>query len=93
MSTTISPPPVGAELRRWREQRALSQLALAGRAEVSTRHLSYVETGRSRPTSAMIVRLAECSRCRWPSRTRCCSAAGSCRATRSGRPTGRSSPR
>lgn len=59
MSTTTSPPSVGAELRRWREQRSLSQLALAGRAEVSTRHLSCVETGRSRPTSSMIVRLAE----------------------------------
>jgi transcriptional regulator with XRE-family HTH domain len=37
----------------------LSQLALASIAEVSTRHLSYVETGKSRPTPAMIVRLAE----------------------------------
>lgn len=59
MSTTTTSPAIGSELRRWREQRALSQLALATRAEVSTRHLSFVETGRSRPTPAMILRLAE----------------------------------
>lgn len=56
-STTIA--PVGSELRRWRELRALSQLALATRAEVSTRHLSFVENGRSRPTPEMILRLAD----------------------------------
>ncbi|GAA1547483.1 transcriptional regulator with XRE-family HTH domain [Microbacterium ginsengiterrae] len=50
---------VGAELRRWRTHRALSQLALASRADVSTRHLSFIETGRSRPTPDMILRLAE----------------------------------
>lgn len=50
---------MGRELRRWRKKRDLSQLALAARAEVSTRHLSFVETGRSRPTAEMIVRLAE----------------------------------
>ncbi|MEU0315396.1 helix-turn-helix transcriptional regulator [Nocardioides sp. NPDC006273] len=64
MTTTLtSPPPsVGGELRRWRELRSLSQLALATQAEVSTRHLSYVENGRSRPTPEMIVRLAEVMR-------------------------------
>jgi transcriptional regulator with XRE-family HTH domain len=50
--------PIGTELRRWREHRTVSQLALAARAEVSTRHLSYVENGRSQPTAAMILRLA-----------------------------------
>lgn len=50
---------VGALLRGWRERRRLSQLELASIAEVSTRHLSFVETGKSRPTPAMIVRLAE----------------------------------
>ena len=49
---------VGPLLREWRERRRLSQLELSGRAEVSTRHLSFVETGRSRPTAEMIERLA-----------------------------------
>ncbi|UMG93930.1 helix-turn-helix transcriptional regulator [Nocardioides sp. TF02-7] len=43
----------------WRQRRHLSQLDLANLAEVSTRHLSYVENGRSRPTSGMILRLCE----------------------------------
>jgi transcriptional regulator with XRE-family HTH domain len=50
--------PVGKLLRGWRERRMLTQLELALRAEVSARHLSFVETGRSRPTSEMILRLA-----------------------------------
>lgn len=50
---------MGAMLRGWRERRRLSQLDLAGRAEVSARHVSFVETGRARPTSAMILRLSE----------------------------------
>ncbi|WP_041840779.1 helix-turn-helix domain-containing protein [Actinoplanes friuliensis] len=50
---------VGVLLKRWRGDRRLSQLALAGRAGVSARHLSFVETGRSRPTRDMILRLAE----------------------------------
>ena len=58
---TISAPerPVGALLREWRERRRLSQLELSAGAGVSTRHLSYVETGRSRPTRQMILRLCE----------------------------------
>ena len=59
--TTASPtrqPEVGALLREWRERRRLSQLELSLQAEVSTRHLSFVETGRSRPTADMIERLA-----------------------------------
>ena len=63
ISTATSPSPsVGSELRRWRELRSLSQLALATQAEVSTRHVSYVENGRSKPTPEMIVRLAEVMR-------------------------------
>jgi transcriptional regulator with XRE-family HTH domain len=50
---------VGRLLRRWRDNRRLSQLDLSARAGVSTRHLSFVETGRSRPTREMILRLAE----------------------------------
>jgi len=51
--------PVGELLREWRERRRLSQLALALEAEVSARHLSFVETGRSRPSRDMILHLAE----------------------------------
>ena len=51
--------PVGKLLRGWRERRRLTQLDLALRAEVSARHLSFIETGRSRPTSEMILRLAQ----------------------------------
>ena len=51
--------PVGDLLREWRQRRQLSQLDLALAAEISARHLSFVETGRSRPTSDMILRLTE----------------------------------
>jgi transcriptional regulator with XRE-family HTH domain len=51
--------PVGELLRGWRERRRLSQLALSIQAEISARHLSFVETGRSVPSRAMIVHLAE----------------------------------
>jgi transcriptional regulator with XRE-family HTH domain len=51
--------PVGELLRQWRERRRLSQLDLAIQADISARHLSFVETGRSRPTPAMILRLTE----------------------------------
>ena len=51
--------PVGRLLREWRERRRLSQLELSIQADISTRHLSFVETGRSRPTPEMIVRLTE----------------------------------
>lgn len=57
--TTVANPPVGRLLREWRERRRLSQLELSIRAEVSSRHLSFVETGRSRPTPEMLLRLAE----------------------------------
>jgi transcriptional regulator with XRE-family HTH domain len=49
----------GDLLREWRQRRRLSQLDLAIAANVSARHLSFVETGRSRPTSEMILHLAE----------------------------------
>jgi transcriptional regulator with XRE-family HTH domain len=54
-----SAPPVGELLRGWRLRRRLSQLELSGRAEVSTRHLSYVETGRSQPSRDLVLHLAE----------------------------------
>ncbi|MFG1993587.1 helix-turn-helix domain-containing protein [Actinoplanes sp. NPDC048988] len=50
---------VGELLRRWRQRRALSQLDLAIAAGVSARHVSLVETGKSRPSADMILRLAE----------------------------------
>ena len=50
---------MGQLLREWRERRRLSQLDLSIQADISTRHLSFVETGRSRPTPEMILRLTE----------------------------------
>jgi transcriptional regulator with XRE-family HTH domain len=49
----------GEHLRAWRLRRRMSQLDLAGDAEISTRHLSFVETGRSVPSREMVLRLAE----------------------------------
>ncbi|QEC49009.1 helix-turn-helix transcriptional regulator [Baekduia soli] len=59
--TTLDPPgpTVGQLLRGWRDRRRLSQMELALEADVSTRHLSFLETGRARPSRAMIIRLAE----------------------------------
>ncbi|MBL7255785.1 helix-turn-helix domain-containing protein [Paractinoplanes lichenicola] len=50
---------VGELLRQWRQRRGLSQLDLAIAADVSARHVSLVETGKSRPSPAMILRLAD----------------------------------
>ncbi|SFF67345.1 helix-turn-helix domain-containing protein [Streptomyces mirabilis] len=50
---------VGPLLRGWREQRRVSQLELALRADSSARHISFIETGRSRPSEEMVLRLAE----------------------------------
>jgi transcriptional regulator with XRE-family HTH domain len=54
-----APQPFGEHLRHWRQHRRLSQLDLAQEAEISTRHLSFVETGRSQPSREMVLRLAE----------------------------------
>ena len=51
--------PFGRLLRQWRQQRQRSQLTLALQADVSTRHLSWLETGRAQPSRAMVLRLAE----------------------------------
>ncbi|PKW11100.1 DNA-binding transcriptional regulator, XRE-family HTH domain [Streptomyces sp. 1222.5] len=70
MTTVASAPPasgsaavtdkgVGPLLRAWRERRRISQLELALRADSSARHISFVETGRSRPSEEMVLRLAE----------------------------------
>jgi transcriptional regulator with XRE-family HTH domain len=50
---------VGPLLRQWRRRRRLSQMDLAADAGVSTRHLSFVETGRSRPSPGMLLQLAD----------------------------------
>ena len=49
----------GEELRTWRQRRHLSQLELATDVDISTRHLSFMETGRSQASRAMVLRLAE----------------------------------
>jgi transcriptional regulator with XRE-family HTH domain len=51
--------PVGDLLREWRQRRRMSQLDLALEAEVSTRHLSFVESGRAQPSRDMVLNLAE----------------------------------
>ena len=57
--TGVKTQPVGVLLRKWRERRRLSQLDLATDAEISSRHLSFLETGRSQPSREMVLRLAE----------------------------------
>lgn len=68
--TATSPPPslnmaqgasrpFGEHLRHWRQHRRLSQLDLAGEAAISTRHLSFMETGRAVPSREMVLRLTE----------------------------------
>jgi transcriptional regulator with XRE-family HTH domain len=52
-------PSAGALLREWRQRRNLSQLELALRSAVSARHLSFIETGRARPSREMVLHLAE----------------------------------
>lgn len=54
-----TPQPFGEHLRHWRQHRRLSQLDLAADAAISTRHLSFVETGRAAPSREMVLRLAE----------------------------------
>jgi transcriptional regulator with XRE-family HTH domain len=49
----------GSLLREWRRRRRLSQLELAAEAEISQRHLSFLESGRARPSRDMVLRLAE----------------------------------
>lgn len=64
MTTTLDrtqtpPNRVGELLRGWRQHRRLSQLDLANEAEVSTRHLSCVETGRAKPSRSFVMHVAE----------------------------------
>ena len=52
-------PSVGELIREWRVRRRLSQLDLAGEAEISQRHLSFLESGRAAPSHEMVIRLSE----------------------------------
>lgn len=56
---TVPRQPVGELLRAWRKRRGLSQLDLACEADISTRHVSFLETGRSQPSRTMLLHLAE----------------------------------
>ena len=51
--------PVGDHIREWRQRRRMSQLDLACEADISTRHLSFLETGRAQPSRDMLLHLAE----------------------------------
>jgi transcriptional regulator with XRE-family HTH domain len=59
VSPTATKGKAGELLREWRNRRRMSQLDLALEANVSARHLSFVETGRSRPSREMVLTLAE----------------------------------
>lgn len=56
---TNATKPVGDYLREWRQRRRMSQLDLACEADISTKHLSFLETGRSQPSREMVLLLAE----------------------------------
>ena len=56
---TRSDGTFGPLLRHWRQNRRLSQLDLALGADVSARHISFLETGRARPSRSMVMQLAE----------------------------------
>src|SRR3954468_18614832 len=59
MATVSSETPVGLLLRDWRKRRRLTQLELALDTGISARHLSFVETGRSKPGREMLLRLSD----------------------------------
>lgn len=59
MAVVAGRAPIGLLLREWRERRNLSQLEVALGSAVSARHLSFIETGRSRPSREMVLHLAE----------------------------------
>jgi transcriptional regulator with XRE-family HTH domain len=68
--------PVGQHLRTWRQRRRLSQLDLELDAEISARHLSFVETGRATPSREMILHLCERLEVPWRERNRMLVVAG-----------------
>ena len=67
---------LGKHLKRWRGVRGLSQLDLSLEADVSARHISFLETGRSQPSRDMVIRLAETLNIPFRNRNRLLLAAG-----------------
>jgi len=59
IAVQTQPQTFGEHLRTWRQRRRMSQLDLASEAGISTRHLSFVETGRASPSREMVLQLAE----------------------------------
>jgi transcriptional regulator with XRE-family HTH domain len=55
----VQHPPFGSLMKQWRRRRRISQLDLAIEADVSSRHVSFIETGRSVPSRAMVLRIAD----------------------------------
>ena len=82
--------PFSQSLRVWRQTRHLSQAALAGEAGISTRHLSFLETGRSNPTPGMVLRISDALDLPVAGRNELLAAAGF--APRAGRADGQSKP-
>ena len=58
-ATVAQATAFGRHVKQWRRQRGFSQLDLAVRADVSQRHVSFIETGRSRPGEDVVHRVAE----------------------------------
>jgi transcriptional regulator with XRE-family HTH domain len=59
MDGEVAASPFGARLRQWRAHRGMSQLALAAKVGSTSRHVSFLETGRSRPSRQMVLRLGD----------------------------------
>lgn len=68
--------PFGEQLRRWRQHRRMSQLNLALEAEISSRHLSFLENGRAQPSRTMVLRLSQWLKIPLRERNRLLKAAG-----------------
>ncbi len=76
MAKTRSNTPFGPLLRQWRTGRSMSQLMLSVAAKTTARHVSFLETGRSRPTESMVIRLCEALEVPLRERNRMLGAAG-----------------
>ena len=75
------PQTAGELIRFWRTQRRLTQMEMALDAHLSTKHLSFVETGRSHPSRSFSSTSRNTSTCRSPNATACCSLEASLRPT------------
>jgi transcriptional regulator with XRE-family HTH domain len=76
MTTATQKQDFGTLLRLWRQRRRFSQLDLAVEAEISQRHLSFMESGRSQPSRDMVIRLTECLNVPLQERNKILNAAG-----------------